>query len=540
MKESRIKARKSIAFKSIVAIVLILAFFSVIICVLTYNGFTEALLEQYTNDAFWTADMARLGIIPDMMEHYKENDGVNMNHMNVADILQKICDSTGVEFIYVIEPDINDYGHITFVFSVKRKGSPYNLYEFGYVRETTNEEYREAYRGLYEGTLDRASVIRDKGYIETDKHVTVMLPLKGQDGEAKAIICVQVQLAALNETRQAYVRNVVIVLVILAIAVIVSQGLYLHSSLLLPVKKITAEASRFARENVVQKDKLGDTIHNKDEIGLLANSIDYMETKIHSYVENLTQITAEREKIKTELSVASRIQTDSLPNVFPAFPDRTEFDIYASMDPAKEVGGDFYDFFLVDDDHLCLFIADVSGKGVPAALLMMSAKSIISNNANKSRSPAEILAVSNKEICSRNKEDMFITVWLGILEISTGRLVAANAGHEYPVLRDGDGSFEMVKDKHGVVIGGFEEVSFTDYELQLRSGSKLFLYTDGVPEATDADSNMFGEERLVAALNEDPGASPELLLNTVRKAVDGFVKEAEQFDDLTMMCLEYK
>ena len=540
MKESRIKARKSIAFKSIVAIVLILAFFSVIICVLTYNGFTEALLEQYTNDAFWTADMARLGIIPDMMEHYKENDGVNMNHMNVADILQKICDSTGVEFIYVIEPDINDYGHITFVFSVKRKGSPYNLYEFGYVRETTNEEYREAYRGLYEGTLDRASVIRDKGYIETDKHVTVMLPLKGQDGEAKAIICVQVQLAALNETRQAYVRNVVIVLVILAIAVIVSQGLYLHSSLLLPVKKITAEASRFARENVVQKDKLGDTIHNKDEIGLLANSIDYMETKIHSYVENLTQITAEREKIKTELSVASRIQTDSLPNVFPAFPDRTEFDIYASMDPAKEVGGDFYDFFLVDDDHLCLFIADVSGKGVPAALLMMSAKSIISNNANKSRSPAEILAVSNKEICSRNKEDMFITVWLGILEISTGRLVAANAGHEYPVLRDGNGSFEMVKDKHGVVIGGFEEVSFTDYELQLRSGSKLFLYTDGVPEATDADSNMFGEERLVAALNEDPGASPELLLNTVRKEVDGFVKEAEQFDDLTMMCLEYK
>ena len=540
MKESRIKARKSIAFKSIVAIVLILAFFSVIICVLTYNGFTEALLEQYTNDAFWTADMARLGIIPDMMEHYKENGGVNMNHMNVADILQKICDSTGVEFIYVIEPDINDYGHITFVFSVKRKGSPYNLYEFGYVRETTNEEYREAYRGLYEGTLDRASVIRDKGYIETDKHVTVMLPLKGQDGEAKAIICVQVQLAALNETRQAYVRNVVIVLVILAIAVIVSQGLYLHSSLRLPVKKVTAEASRFARENVVQKDKLGDTIHNKDEIGLLANSIDYMETKIHSYVENLTQITAEREKIKTELSVASRIQTDSLPNVFPAFPDRTEFDIYASMDPAKEVGGDFYDFFLVDDDHLCLFIADVSGKGVPAALLMMSAKSIISNNANKSRSPAEILAVSNKEICSRNKEDMFITVWLGILEISTGRLVAANAGHEYPVLRDGNGSFEMVKDKHGVVIGGFEEVSFTDYELQLRSGSKLFLYTDGVPEATDADSNMFGEERLVAALNEDPGASPELLLNTVRKEVDGFVKEAEQFDDLTMMCLEYK
>ncbi|MBO4424599.1 MAG: SpoIIE family protein phosphatase, partial [Spirochaetales bacterium] len=402
------------------------------------------------------------------------------------------------------------------------------------------EEYRKAYQGLYEGTSDKAAVIRDKGYIETDKHVTVMLPLKGEDGEAKAILCVQVQMNNLEAARLSYVRNVIIVMILLAAVVITAEGFYLHYAILLPMKKITEEASRFARENVVEKDKLTDTIHNKDEIGLLAKSIDYMETKIHSYVENLTQITAERERINTELSVASRIQTDSLPNVFPAFPDRTEFDIYASMDPAKEVGGDFYDFFLVDDDHLCLFIADVSGKGVPAALLMMSAKSIISNNANKSMSPAEILAVSNKEICSRNKEDMFITVWLGILEISTGRLVAANAGHEYPVLRDGDGSFALVNDKHCVVIGGFEDVKFTDYELQLRSGSKLFLYTDGVPEATDADSNMFGEERLVAALNEDPGASPEVLLNTVRKAVDGFVKEAEQFDDLTMMCLEYK
>ncbi len=534
------KYRESIAIKSIATIVLILAVFAVIICAIGYKGFTEALLEQYTEDAFWTADMAQLGIIPDMMEHYKDNGGVNLNHMSVNDLLQKICDSTGVEFIYVIEPDINDFGHITFVFSVKRKGSPFELYPFGYVRETTNEEYRAAYRALYEGTTSRASVIRDKGYIETEKHVTVMLPLIGSDGEAKAIVCVQVQMDELESTRQTYVRNVVIALIILAVAVIVSQGLYLHFVLLMPVKKITEEASRFASENVINKDKLTNTIRNKDEIGLLAESIDYMEMKIHHYVENITQITAEKEKISIELSLAARIQSDSLPNVFPAFPDRKEFDIFASMTPAKEVGGDFYDFFLIDDDHLCLLIADVSGKGIPAALFMMSAKSIFSNNAMKSKSPAEILANSNNEICMRNTEDMFITVWLGILEISTGRLLAANAGHEYPILRGKDGLFRLLNDNHGPVIGGFEGLRFTDYELKLESGSKLFLYTDGVPEATDVSSHMFGEKRLVDALNVDPEATPEVLLGNVRDAVDGFMKDAEQFDDLTMLCLEYK
>ena len=541
MSKTGIKARESIAFKSIATIVLILAVFSVIICSIGYNGFTEALLEQYSQDAFWTAEMSSMAILPDMIDYYLEDYGNNLNHANVREILQRICDSTGVEFIYVIQPDTTDYSSIKFIFSVKNKNSSFELYDVGYVRPTTNDDYREAYRSLYEGTADKASVVRDKGFIETDKHVTVMVPLKGEDdGQTKAILCVQVQMDGLENARETYVRKVVIVLVLLAIAVIVTQGLYLHFNLLLPVTKITGEATRFARENVVQKNKLTESICSKDEMGLLAESIDYMETKIHSYVENITQITAEKEKISTELSLAARIQADALPNVFPAFPDRNEFDIYASMNPAKEVGGDFYDFFLIDNDHLCLFIADVSGKGIPAALFMMSAKSIISNNAMKGKSPAMILADSNNSICARNAEEMFITVWLGVLEISTGKLVAANAGHEYPILRDGDGFFDILKDKHSTVLGGLEEVAFKDYEIQLRPGSKLFLYTDGVPEATNSDQMMFGVERMINTLNKDPEASPKEILENMRNAVEGFVKDAEQFDDVTMLCLEYK
>ena len=247
----------------------------------------------------------------------------------------------------------------------------------------------------------------------------------------------------------------------------------------------------------------------------------------------------EKERITTELQMAKRIQSSMLPHIFPPFPDRKEFDVYASMDPARDVGGDFYDFFLIDEDHLCLVMADVSGKGIPAALFMMISKVILQSCAMLGRSPGEILTKTNEAICSDNQVDMFVTVWLGILEISTGKITAANAGHEYPVLKQ-NGQFELLKDKHGFVIGGMEGMRYKEYELRLLPGDKIFLYTDGVPEATDAESKMFGTDRMLAALNEAPEAAPETILKNVRTAVDGFVKDAEQFDDLTMLCLEYK
>ncbi|MBR4428714.1 MAG: serine/threonine-protein phosphatase, partial [Clostridia bacterium] len=194
----------------------------------------------------------------------------------------------------------------------------------------------------------------------------------------------------------------------------------------------------------------------------------------------------------------------------------------------------------VDDDHLCMVMADVSGKGVPAALFMMASKIILANNAMMKKSPAQILNDTNEAICSHNREEMFVTVWLGILEISTGRIVCANAGHEYPVIRHPDGQYELYNDPHGFVIGGLAGLKYTDYELQLKPGSRLFLYTDGVPEATDAGKKMFGTGRMLEALNGCASSSPRDILGAVRASVDGFVKEAEQFDDLTMLCLEYR
>ncbi|MBR3239747.1 MAG: serine/threonine-protein phosphatase, partial [Oscillospiraceae bacterium] len=277
-----------------------------------------------------------------------------------------------------------------------------------------------------------------------------------------------------------------------------------------------------------------------DEIEELAESFAKLSGQTLRYIAEVERVTAEKERIGTELELATRIQADMLPNIFPAFPERSEFDIYAKMDPAREVGGDFYDFFLVDEDHLCMVMADVSGKGVPAALFMMATKIILSNNAKQGKSPAQILADTNAAICANNREEMFVTVWIGVLELSTGKLTAANAGHEYPALRRPGGGFELVEDPHGFVLGGLGGMKYREYELTLEPGSKLFVYTDGVPEATDAEEQMFGTERMMEALNREPERRPEEILAGVRAAVDAFVGEAEQFDDLTMLCVEYR
>ncbi|MBR2743558.1 MAG: SpoIIE family protein phosphatase [Clostridia bacterium] len=340
-----------------------------------------------------------------------------------------------------------------------------------------------------------------------------------------------------NDTTGLLQNAAYMLLALLAAAIVITFAVsfVLSRRIVMPIRKLTEEVGAMEGEKLDFEWDL-DT---GDETQLLANSFRSLTLRMKDYIRDIETITAEKERIGIELSLATRIQADMLPNTFPAYPERPEFDIYASMEPAREVGGDFYDFFLIDDDHLCMVMADVSGKGVPAALFMMAAKIILKNNAMTGKSPAQILTDTNSAICDNNQEDMFVTVWLGILEISTGRLTAANAGHEYPVFMR-DGKFSIMKDKHGFVIGGMEGVKYKEYEVTLRPGEKVFLYTDGVPEATDAEKRLFGTDRMLEALNSDPYAPPEGVLSAIRTAVDDFVRDAEQFDDLTMLCVEYK
>ncbi len=278
---------------------------------------------------------------------------------------------------------------------------------------------------------------------------------------------------------------------------------------------------------------LGGTFGEASQYGIVLMSLIVMYCVVFNFKSSKLAAT------ETELNMATEIQTSMLPSTFPAFPDRSEFDIYASMDPAKEVGGDFYDFFLIDDDHLATVIADVSGKGVPAALFMMSSKILLNDHATIGGSPAEILERVNKLVYANNKAHMFVTVWLGILEISTGKLTSASAGHEYPMINV-NGKYELLKDKHGLAIGAMPNSKYKDTEITLNKGDSVFVYTDGVAEATDANNELFGTDRTLEALNAiQSGVSQKEILAGVRSAVDDFVKEAPQFDDLTMLGLKY-
>ncbi|WP_373163570.1 SpoIIE family protein phosphatase [Agathobaculum sp. Marseille-P7918] len=262
--------------------------------------------------------------------------------------------------------------------------------------------------------------------------------------------------------------------------------------------------------------------------------------RTRSLLEKQAADSSARQRIETELNVATQIQADMLPRIFPAFPERREFDIYASMTPAKEVGGDFYDFFLVDNDHLAMVIADVSGKGVPAALFMVITKTLLKNAVQTGLSPKAALEKVNNQLCENNEAEMFVTVWLGIYEISTGKLTAANAGHEYPALRRANGQFELWKDRHGFVLAGMENVQYQEYELEIGVGDTLFVYTDGVAEATDAANTLYGTDRMLAALNQNCDLDPEKLLHQVKTNIDRFVGSAPQFDDITMLSLQRK
>ena len=248
---------------------------------------------------------------------------------------------------------------------------------------------------------------------------------------------------------------------------------------------------------------------------------------------------AKKERIESELQLAKNIQASALPHTFPAFPDRREFDIYASMTPAKEVGGDFYDFFLIDDDHLGLVMADVSGKGVPAALFMMVSRALIRSNLLNGVGPAKALEQANEQLCEGNEAELFVTVWAAVLEISTGKGVAANAGHEHPALRRANDRYELQVYRHSPAVATMEGMRFKEHDFQLNPGDSLFVYTDGVAEATNAQNELFGGERLIDSLNVDPEAKPETVLSNVMHGIDVFVAEAEQFDDITMLCLKY-
>ena len=275
-------------------------------------------------------------------------------------------------------------------------------------------------------------------------------------------------------------------------------------------------------------------VRSHEEFDALSNDINATVYTLKRYIKEA------EERIDAELAFAKAIQHAALPSVFPPYPERKEFEIFASMHTAKEVGGDFYDFYFVDDENLAFLMADVSGKGIPAAMFMMTAKTFIKSFAESGLSVEQVFTHANAKLCEGNDAGMFVTAWLGILNTKTGQVQFANAGHNPPLVRHADGTYEYLKSRAGFVLAGMEGVRYRKNELTLAPGDAIYLYTDGVTEATNLNEELYGEERLQKVLDIYKDATPETICAEVKKDVDKFVGEAPQFDDITMLAIRYE
>ncbi len=534
------KLRSSMSANIIGIIIVSMLFRWVLFSAIGTMIFSDSFRKEYAETTYHIADTATTLINGDHLADYLDGKYVR-EYETTMKYLNGYCHRINVSLIYVIRVDTSNYDHFVSVFNAVNNhvdNTHYQIWELGHKRDTTNNEYKESYKKIYAKSVPSTTIYRRHPGKGLHPHITTMVPITNRYEEVVGILCIQRPMSELTRAIITFLSMISVVTLVFAILAAIIITNFFRMQVFAPINRVSDEASRFARENTKGRP-LGKLSPYK-ELHILANSIDTMETQMLNYVDDLTTITAERERINTELSFASAIQENALPNTFPAFPDRKEFDIFASMRPAKEVGGDFYNFFLVDDDHLALMIGDVSGKGVPAALFMMMSNIMLKFSISSGGSPGEILQEVNDAICQENRQDMFVTLWLGILELSTGKLVGANAGHEDAAICRKGGEFELLTSKHGIIIGAFPGVKYKEFEILLEAGDKIFIYTDGVPEATDADDNMFTLKRMIDVLNSLKEGSPQEILEGVYRSVEEFAGSAPQFDDLTMLGLEYK
>ncbi len=450
-----------------------------------------------------------------MYEDYKKADA----------LIQKIQNDMDIKYLYV--QVIHD-GYGTYILDS----------DSSYLSLGFSEKLKDEFAGIEANSQLEPTVSHTEfGWLSSSGE-----PIVDSTGKKCAVVYVDIDMTEIVENLISLVTIMVLLCILSVLFVGVLISYRVRKGISLPIEQLTEATDAFGngengynKENVVELD-----IHTGDEIQKLYKATKHMQENIIDYMDNLEKVTKEREQISAELNVATQIQANMLPRIFPPFPDKKEFDIYATMTPAKEVGGDFYDFFFIDDKHLALVMADVSGKGVPAALFMVIAKTLIKNQAQSGNlSPADILTKVNSHLCEGNDAGYFVTVWLAVIDITTGKGLAANAGHEHPTLCRAGGQYELVVYRHSPAVAIMEGINYKEHEFEMKPGDSLYVYTDGVVEATDLDNQLFGTDRMLAALNKNSEDSPEEILHSVKEEIDTFVGEAPQFDDITMMSFRY-
>ena len=537
------KLRWSLGKKLTTLIVAMAAVLGLVAAAVSYRTFSDSMTDYYNRLGTNLVRTLASQLKAEELDHYFETGEMDEDYYQIQSFIQDLVASNDVEYLYVVRP--HGVG-VTFLFDSDMEVSAGGTYyEGGYCALGSYVELE----GGFADNLDRLLAgLEVEPIVQQDESygwlMTAMTPVLHEDGTMAGYVMADISMNEVMNTRQTFLITLVALLAAVAVVFLIAFLMILRRKVIRPIDQLTQATGAFIQNNEEELAEGTATVNvpesrTGDEVEGLADSFRKMEEDMISYIRSFMEITAEKERIGAELNVATQIQADMLPRIFPAFPERREFDIYATMDPAKEVGGDFYDFFLVDEDHLAVVIADVSGKGVPAALFMVIAKTLIKNHAQNRDTPGAVFTQTNEQLCEGNDAGLFVTAWMGVLEISTGQFVYVNAGHNPPLLKRAGGQFEWLKSRPGFVLAGMEGIRYRENTLQLEPGDELYLYTDGVTEATNSSQELFGEERLQAALNEEPDLPVHKLLPKIKGCIDAFVGEAEQFDDITMLGLHY-
>lgn len=499
----------------------------------SYHRFNLVIKRNYENTTLQTVKTALTVLDVDNFSDYSQNPSARQE---VLRKWQKLVDTQNAMFIYAIKPDDN-FDTICFILSAKNLTSDYPLFDSGHVIPTSSTEYKKAYSDLYEGGKEHSVVMRDNGASSTGDHITVMIPIKNSSGSIEGILCVQGQMSELDAEKNFFLkRTVAAALIVLVVAF--PLGLrYLKRHLLNPLSLLTQGVKEISSGNL---DKKLD-IRTNDELQTLAENFNTMTEELKEQMANLAKVTAERERIATELEVAKKIQLSMLPKDF-SVDERVE--IFATMTPAKEVGGDLYDFYKLDENHLMITIADVSGKGVPAALFMVAAITNLRNSTATLQSPDDLKTAienTNDSLCANNDGELFVTAFSGVLDLRTGIFRYVNAGHNPPLIRQHGKNFEELPMELNFVLGGWEDWQYVQQEIQLEAGDTIFLYTDGVTEANNSSGKLYSLERLQKFLNDlDKAKSAKEILSAVHESLQQFSGDAAQADDITMLAVQLK
>ncbi len=524
-------------------------------CIIGYVRYTSVIEKMYNDKAYEVAYSALSYIDGDTMEKWfadiksaKNDDELNEISQNIqgdtvytslVELITALRNNMGVNYLYIADMMGSDgkvQSTLTYLMDADNPDDEYPAFVPG---ETgpMNPDFLTDAQYIYD------TGNRSDNYFYSHSafgyNTSAIAAIKNSSGKVIGLVGVEISMANLQSTRTEYIIYVAILSALITALAVLGMLLVTKKNLLTPIKTIISEADDFVSNDTNISKKL-DKIQTGDEIETLARSILQMEINIKDYIKNITSITAEKERIGAELDVAKHIQSSMLPCVFPAYPNRREFDIYASMTPAKEVGGDFYDFFMVDDTHLAVVMADVSGKGVPAALFMVIAKTLIKDHTQPNSDLGDVFTTVNTLLCESNSEGLFVTAFEGVLDLVTGEFNFVNAGHEAPYICKKGKTFEAYKVKPGFVLAGMDGIQYKSGSITLEEGDTIFLFTDGVTEATNAELELYGSSRLSNALNSCIGKSPEQISQFVKDDISRFVGEADQFDDITMLCMEYK